>query len=981
MKTGVTCKSPLAVFFFVSTHRKMLDLSAKNKNKMIFLFSFIWLLEANILFIPVQGQSWSISTATFPSTSGFSGQTDIRIYGNVFAALTGSSTAGTIFCSYYNGVIQVCQNSGVQCNTGHFYAPDPDNTIYFYCTVMNYALGTVTSQISIMTVTVSSTAISSTVLTTLTVSENAGALDLDWNHRWMVVSGTSRLHLYDIKNPRLPVLVDSFLTALQTSHTGHPRGISIWKNLICSSWGFCIRLNPSTGKFIPSVVGTMATSRSLRIFDDYIIQWNTKLQVYDLNFNLIGSSAVTFGGLLDAIRSKDVVFVTELMILNVVSVCVFNISNPSSMQTVACSSMSGFSAMFLDQYSIYASNWNGYNSAVGTKKVTLNVPYGYDKFYRDSEWFNYALTVNTLAVSQNTDMTFFYRTLYSKNISLVVLDTYTQQNLIVWYNITQLPTDYSVDKWMSGTWQSLPRFSVFSQTEINSNLVRLRYLNLNFPLQRNLNQTLVLMTDNTRGSQLLVNVSLSFLYGSGNQCPLNAVCTMTSFQCNPGYTLDLTGTMCSPCANGTYRSNMGTTSCIVCPSNSVCNAGSSMFQCVPGYYVDGLTCSLCPKESYQPTISSATSCSSCPANSECPSTGMTLFSCAAGYTLNTQTGNSCSVCSAGSYKSTSGNVACTNCPVNSDCNSVATTMFSCVAGYTLDQTSNGCTACPSGYYKSESGNSQCVSCPTNSQCSGTGLTVFSCNPGYTTTDGDRTGCKPCSAGTFKSQSGNQICSICPSNANCPTGSLFFTCLAGYTLSVDQASCASCAATNSYKLAAGNDACTACPEHAVCSTGTGFTCQQSYLWNSTTSKCQSNPNAGQPTSPEPGTSIFSMILQSQLYLGISIGVISLIILLLCILIAVWWRRRKARKMSYNTTALPTTTTTTTTTGYTNMSGVSGSSTTSGYRTQSRYSTTQNQSRLTTVSRIRAESLGNGQTTRLNSPRSGQRSRPASFASAN
>ena len=117
----------------------------------------------------------------------------------------------------------------------------------------------------------------------------------------------------------------------------------------------------------------------------------------------------------------------------------------------------------------------------------------------------------------------------------------------------------------------------------------------------------------------------------------------------------------------------GATACVACPSNSnwdlgtslcPCNAGftgSACTACVAGKYKtdtgDG-TCTECPANSYSVTVASIT-CTDCPAGHYSPVASISAEACQcnAGYT-----GSACTACVAGKYKSSTGSSgACAAC--------------------------------------------------------------------------------------------------------------------------------------------------------------------------------------------------------------------------------------------------------------------------------------------------------------------------------
>ena len=119
---------------------------------------------------------------------------------------------------------------------------------------------------------------------------------------------------------------------------------------------------------------------------------------------------------------------------------------------------------------------------------------------------------------------------------------------------------------------------------------------------------------------------------------------------------------------------------------------------------------------------------------------------------------------------------------------------SCNTGYTGPETgaSKGqCSICPAGTYKSTNGSAACTNCTANanSLLGSKNVGDCSCNPGYSGSDVGP--CVACAAGTVKNMSGSAACSTCPADTftdsyavactQCPAG---FKALPGTTTSTD-----------------------------------------------------------------------------------------------------------------------------------------------------------------------------------------------------
>jgi hypothetical protein len=138
---------------------------------------------------------------------------------------------------------------------------------------------------------------------------------------------------------------------------------------------------------------------------------------------------------------------------------------------------------------------------------------------------------------------------------------------------------------------------------------------------------------------------------------------------------------------------------------------------------------------------SSGSCYSCPQNSDSPADSASITDCKCNKGSTGPDGGPCTVCAAGSYKSTVGTSTCTLCDQGT---------YSQNRG---EWTSSSCLACPL-YSTSPSGSNAASDCK--------------CNQGYTGTNGEP--CAVCPAGTYKDSLGPSFCSTCPSGASSPAGS-------------------------------------------------------------------------------------------------------------------------------------------------------------------------------------------------------------------
>jgi len=175
--------------------------------------------------------------------------------------------------------------------------------------------------------------------------------------------------------------------------------------------------------------------------------------------------------------------------------------------------------------------------------------------------------------------------------------------------------------------------------------------------------------------------------------------TQLDCQCVAGSTGANGSAACTLCAQGTYKSGLGSFACANCTLGSDSGVGSVVAEactCNAGYIgPDGQLCTACVAGKYK-AESGSVACTLCNAHSYSPQ-GVAKCTCNAGYTG--PDGQLCTACVAGKYKAESGSVACTVCnahsysPQGSD--SVAE--CTCNAGYSALPGQN-CAACRVGKY-------------------------------------------------------------------------------------------------------------------------------------------------------------------------------------------------------------------------------------------------------------------------------------------
>ena len=293
-------------------------------------------------------------------------------------------------------------------------------------------------------------------------------------------------------------------------------------------------------------------------------------------------------------------------------------------------------------------------------------------------------------------------------------------------------------------------------------------------------------------------------------------------KCDTGYT-EISVGVCDECEIGKYKSETGSSVCVVCEAGKKMKTGSS-------------GCVDCGAGKYSTTDISDV-CADCPlaSSSSHASTNVGDCTCNEGYSGNN--GDVCNQCVSGKYKNNIGDAKCEDCPLNSvsnilltdcTCERGSTRKFSgicvlCVAGkykdYIGDQectmcttgesstvvgsvTKDECEACAAGKYKDSS--NICVDCQQYSSSS-TGAEYCDCNAGYIKQNDV---CVICNIGTYKFNSAN--CESCPAGSTSESGSNSKTdceCDSGYS-GTNGGACTSCP-SGTYKVSLGTASCTNC----------------------------------------------------------------------------------------------------------------------------------------------------------------------------
>ncbi|MDW2975049.1 MAG: InlB B-repeat-containing protein [Alphaproteobacteria bacterium] len=271
-------------------------------------------------------------------------------------------------------------------------------------------------------------------------------------------------------------------------------------------------------------------------------------------------------------------------------------------------------------------------------------------------------------------------------------------------------------------------------------------------------------------------------------------------QCNAGYggNAGVANGTCTICAAGTYKTDSGNSSCSACTAGYYCTGGANQTACTAnsssgagsdaisdckcnvGYGgnagVTNGTCTICAAGKYK--ISSGnTSCSTCTAGYYCTgganrtacaansssgagSDEISDCKCNAGYGGNAgETNGTCTICAAGTYKTSSGNSSCSTC----------TEGYYCTGG------TNNQKACPTGYGNSAPGSDAQSDCymvvPAGSYLRNPGDTSPSgCLKGSSSGQhevyyGNVSQCSSCAPGSYTPYDGAS-CSVCPAGSYC-----------------------------------------------------------------------------------------------------------------------------------------------------------------------------------------------------------------------
>jgi len=171
-----------------------------------------------------------------------------------------------------------------------------------------------------------------------------------------------------------------------------------------------------------------------------------------------------------------------------------------------------------------------------------------------------------------------------------------------------------------------------------------------------------------------------------------------------------------------------------------------------------------------------------------------------------ETFNTCDLCEAGKYKSSTGTAACESCPATttSPPGSVAASACACGVGFTEEST---CVQCAVGKYKDLIASTECSACPKGTSSALGSVSVNDCKCHVGNISGERTGCEQCVAGKFFSLlAGPPVCVDCPNGQACDDcGPGWYAAVIGATFAVH---CLECG--EGKMLKAKLDGCLLCP---------------------------------------------------------------------------------------------------------------------------------------------------------------------------
>ncbi|ELP86873.1 protein serine/threonine kinase, putative [Entamoeba invadens IP1] len=361
--------------------------------------------------------------------------------------------------------------------------------------------------------------------------------------------------------------------------------------------------------------------------------------------------------------------------------------------------------------------------------------------------------------------------------------------------------------------------------------------------------------------------------------------------CSNGYFSSSSGqSSCSRCTAGTYSNGNSKTTCTKCPGGTYSKTGASICtNCTSGYYsnIGSSSCTLCPDGSYNPSKgsdqclycpggtyssgSAKTACTSCTAGTYSKSNSSECTNCSAGFysdkksstctwcpngSYNPTVGQStCLICPAGKYSSGYSKISCTSCVAGTYSKANSSKCTNCSAGYYSSASAASCTSCKNGYYNPSTGQSTCLACGAGTYSNGTSkISCSNCPAGYysKTKAGSCTlcpngyynkvekqgSCLACSAGSYSNGSDKLSCSLCSAGTfSAAKASSCTSCVENYYSLKNASTCLLCVSEICFSCVKTNGYCTNCTSgYGLLSNGKCTQCPAGYYSPGVKSSC-------------------------------------------------------------------------------------------------------------------------------------------------
>eukprot|EP00741_Cyanophora_paradoxa_P014708 tig00020816_g14186.t1 len=231
----------------------------------------------------------------------------------------------------------------------------------------------------------------------------------------------------------------------------------------------------------------------------------------------------------------------------------------------------------------------------------------------------------------------------------------------------------------------------------------------------------------------------------------------------------------TPCGEGSYQDQLGSTACKSCPLQYYCPTTKLVEPLLtePGYYSPGVGTvdqRPCTAGSYSDKFGTA-ACSSCLAGTY--ATGYNNTNCTAappGKFVNFDGAALPADCNPGTYTAKVGSRQCDLCLPGfftakfgqRECQPAEPGFVVPSSGSTAQQ------ECPAGSYMPFANASACIPCESGSYCPTRGLTApVKADPGFFVASPSSIAQLPCRKGSFQPESGQPECQACPSGSICP----------------------------------------------------------------------------------------------------------------------------------------------------------------------------------------------------------------------